>query len=40
MSLAGDSLGDRCPDCGEPLSEAATIGRCPGCGWREFAPTD
>jgi DNA-directed RNA polymerase subunit RPC12/RpoP len=40
MSLAGDSLGDRCPACGERLDHAATVGRCPDCSWREFAPTD
>jgi hypothetical protein len=40
MSLAGRRVGDRCPSCGERLTEVASIGRCPTCDWREFAPTD
>lgn len=40
MSLVGSRLGDRCPSCGDRLADAAAIGRCPTCNWREFAPTD
>lgn len=37
MSLA---TGGNCLQCGGGLVESSELGRCPRCGWREFAPAD
>ena len=39
MSLRARPEG-ACLFCGATLVESRGLGRCPACGWREFAPAD